>query len=505
MARGTSTRTVKYNLTAEQHTAVQAFLKTEQAADKTEKRFQKVAKSGRDVSRQMSSMRSAVMGLAAAYIGLNGARALGRFITNTVASADAVAKQSKAIGVSAEALQELSYAADRSGVSSEALNSGLLKLNKSIADAAQGGKASADIFRGLGVAIKQPNGELKSTDQILTEISDKFAKSEDSIVKVRTAMQLFGRGGAPMINLMNEGAEGLERLKNRARELDLVRSNKEMGDAETLNDAMGDVQKRFTAGIQRFVFANQDEMISLAEASVDILNKIFGGVMSILKWLPFGLDYQQRKAADEVVDLEKALKQLEGAPNSPNSQRDLPTVRQRLAEAQARLDDISAQRMGVGKYAPVDVDRSKRTDIERLIEEYEAGADKQSTAVDKNTRAVERLTTSMDKPSEEDIQRHYQMQQARQQFGMAAALSMGVRGGGLGMAGLMAMIPRAGGSNVRTPVDTEARSNDPRYSIPQMGSPAHVQVHINTANFASPAAALRQWNARTANGALGAF
>jgi len=54
---------------------------------------------------------------------------------------------SRRLGISAEALQKLEYAAELSGVGAEAFEKGFGKLAKTAGDAARGGKAQAAAFR----------------------------------------------------------------------------------------------------------------------------------------------------------------------------------------------------------------------------------------------------------------------------------------------------------------------------------------------------------------------
>jgi hypothetical protein len=77
------------------------------------------------------------------------------------------------------------------------------------------GKGASDAFRELGVAIKNADGSMRTSDAVLLDISRKFATMPDGVAKTTLAMKLFGRGGAEMIPMLNMGGDAIERLKSR--------------------------------------------------------------------------------------------------------------------------------------------------------------------------------------------------------------------------------------------------------------------------------------------------
>ena len=78
------------------------------------------------------------------------------WIKGAIDSADAAAKSAQMIGVTTEALTGLQYAASLSDVSTQTLNSSLLKFNKNIAEAANGSKDQAQAFADIFRRIKLP-------------------------------------------------------------------------------------------------------------------------------------------------------------------------------------------------------------------------------------------------------------------------------------------------------------------------------------------------------------
>jgi hypothetical protein len=118
-------------------------------------------------------------------------------------------------GVAAPALFAIGNAATVAGVDMEALGKSLGKLNLNLVKAAEGNEDLARKFQALGVNVKDANGEVVPADKALKQIADRFADMPDGAQKSAAAVALFGKAGADLIPLLNEGAAGLEQFKSK--------------------------------------------------------------------------------------------------------------------------------------------------------------------------------------------------------------------------------------------------------------------------------------------------
>lgn len=143
---------------------------------------------------------------------------------------------SQAIGVTTDALQELQYAGGLAGVSADDMTHSIMLLSRTMAEAAKGGDEQAEAFSKIGVKVKDATGHLRPADAVMGDIAEHFKKMPDGAEKTALSMQLFGRSGAKMVSMLNEGSDGLAELRNEAHELGLVM------DADTikLGDDVGD-------------------------------------------------------------------------------------------------------------------------------------------------------------------------------------------------------------------------------------------------------------------------
>ncbi|MFM2159095.1 MAG: Synechococcus phage, partial [Cyanobacteriota bacterium] len=165
----------------------------------------------------------AMRGLTGAAAGLSGAlgtlapllsaAGLVGMVKNTIDAGDAMYDLSQSTGVSVEALARFKKAAATSGTTLEGVSKGLVKLNKAMVDAATGGKASVATFQALGISVKNADGSLKSADQVMLEVADRFKAMPDGAAKTALALRLFGKSGAELVPMLNMGGAAIDKLK----------------------------------------------------------------------------------------------------------------------------------------------------------------------------------------------------------------------------------------------------------------------------------------------------
>lgn len=151
---------------------------------------------------------------------------------------DEAAKAARSIGITSESLQELAFAASIGGVEQNQLVTGMQKLSRSASEAADGVATYKDAYDELGINVKKTDGSIKSSEEILTEVADAFQKLPDGTRKTALAMDLMGRSGAQMINVLNGGSEGLQKLRQEAQDSGFVLSETETVLAEEFNDSL---------------------------------------------------------------------------------------------------------------------------------------------------------------------------------------------------------------------------------------------------------------------------
>lgn len=176
------------------------------------------------------------------------------------------AKLSQKTGVSAETLSAWSHAANISETDIEALAKGLARLSKNMGAAAQGGDEQVRAFRRVGISQKELQSGTITTDQAVLRISKHISEQADGWQKAALAQQFFGRSGADLLPFLNQGPEGLKRLREEAERLGLVWSTETAQAADQFNDNL----RRLRATVEGFV---NKEMAALLPVIIEITEK----------------------------------------------------------------------------------------------------------------------------------------------------------------------------------------------------------------------------------------
>lgn len=160
-------------------------------------------------------------------------------IQTMIDKADELGKASQKFGVPVEKLSALKFAADLADVGFETLGKGLGKLSKAILDGAinPSGEAAKN-FKSLGVSVRDSTGAIKPTEEVFSDIAAKFAAMEDGAAKTAIAIRIFGKGGAELIPLLNEGRTGIKALTDEAKKLGIVISSETAARAQEFNDTL---------------------------------------------------------------------------------------------------------------------------------------------------------------------------------------------------------------------------------------------------------------------------
>jgi len=148
---------------------------------------------------------NAIKGFVAAYVGYKGIE----FIKSIIDTADNLRDLSQVVGVSVQTLSALKTAGESSGVSFEELQVGVKKLAVNLSQAASGSEKQATALNSLFGKDFVAKG--KSADEVLFKIADRFKNIKDGPDKARIAVDLFGKSGAALIPVLNEGADEIKK------------------------------------------------------------------------------------------------------------------------------------------------------------------------------------------------------------------------------------------------------------------------------------------------------
>lgn len=169
------------------------------------------------------------------------------WIKTAIDATDAASDLSQKTGIAVEDLAGLELAFQKGGMEAGALEGAMSKLSKQIVD-------GNDAFEKLGLKTKDSTGQLKTNKDMLYELADQFANMEDGVQKTALAQEIFGKSGAAMIPMLNEGSEGLREMDEMARKLGLSLSQEAVDKAGDFNDTL-DLLALGSQGVARGIAA----------------------------------------------------------------------------------------------------------------------------------------------------------------------------------------------------------------------------------------------------------
>ncbi len=208
------------------------------AVDKTKAAFDKVTKGLKGVGGAAATASKGVAGIGLAAAGA--AAAIAVLVTKSFDAVDAIGKTATQTGIATDTLQAFHLAARESGTSIEGANTALIKFSRSIGDADKGLKTQADIFKDLGVELRDTEGRMRSFDNILEDTAKGITELGSQSERASALANLFGRQGVILTGAITDLSEnGIKKFIDRAKELGLVLSDKVIRRTEEFNDAVG--------------------------------------------------------------------------------------------------------------------------------------------------------------------------------------------------------------------------------------------------------------------------
>lgn len=209
-------------------------------------------------------------------------------VTSFASTGDALDKMSQRIGITAEQLQEFSYAATHAGAAPEDLEDALKDLGKHMAEIANGLDTSSSaftLFQKLGIEMKDAAGNMRPVEQVFLDLADAIQRNEDPALRAKMAMATMGASGRKLIPMLAGGSDGLKQMAAQARDLGLVMSNDAVASAATMTDHMddmraviGSVGNAIGAKLAPTVIRMSDRFRDLAAANREAFSQKFASV-----------------------------------------------------------------------------------------------------------------------------------------------------------------------------------------------------------------------------------
>lgn len=239
---------------------------------------------------------------------------------------DGLNKAAIKAGVSSKAISELAYAAKLADVDLASLSTALKKMQVAISEAGTGSKQTKDALSALGLTFEQL--QKRKPEAQFELIADRISKLSDPADKARAATDLFGKAGADLLPLFEQGAQGIAKATAEARKLGLSFADSDLQSLSNADDSI----KRLSASWEGFALTMTAKV---APALSDVLDRLAG--------------VDTRSAEVQVASISKTLANMQGL-IGPEFEKQRKELQDRLSRAQLQVAIDQQNRIGTGTF-----------------------------------------------------------------------------------------------------------------------------------------------------------
>lgn len=307
-------------------------------------RFERaLTRAERIMQRRTRNMRQVAIRAGTAIGAALGSIRFAQLTSQIIDSGDQMAKFSRRIGISVEALSNLAFAAQRSGVPLQSLQIALQRQTRRISNATRETNEATKALDQLGLSAERLNA-MKPDKQFLA-IAEALSKLESQQDRVAFAMKFWDSEGVALLQIAEGGADAVRELTERNRELGNELSTKTGKRFEEINDNITDFQASISGSARRLT-------VLFAPA----LQQATNNLAAFAKGFTDFFERRQKKIpiTEDVEFLERRLGELReeawktrGAMENMGRFRanltralDLEPTLQKIGQVQKRLDEL---------------------------------------------------------------------------------------------------------------------------------------------------------------------
>lgn len=244
-------------------------------------------------------------------LGLVGGVGAGSFALaakSAVDFADNLAKTADRLNVSTSALQEYQFAADRTGVAQDTLTDALSRLQKRAGQfATTGAGPAANALERLGLDADVAARRLGDTGALFDAAVRGLEAVESQAERSALAAELFGDTAGPrMLNLLDQGVDGIDRLREEARRLGVVLEEDALRQAEATSDALGELATVLDRNVKAALLSSAPLIEELADAMTDAIPAALGFADAVGE----ALGLWEQTSAERLAEINAELDQL---------------------------------------------------------------------------------------------------------------------------------------------------------------------------------------------------
>jgi hypothetical protein len=268
------------------------FVKVAYDDKDVDKGIEGTSKKGKGFAKTLSAAfkgTAAVVGaISTAAIALGGAFVKGAMDVSDYGSE--VNDMSQKLNMSAQGFQEWRYILGQSSVDIGVLQGGMKKLSESAV-------AGSESFKTLGISQEELSS--LSTEELFNITIAQLSEMEAGNERTALAADLFGRSATELLPILNEGADGLEKMRKQAEDYGLVMSDESVKASDDFGDSVSLMQQTLTGMKNRMM----SEFLPSLTLVTDGLAKLFTGDTSGLDSINDGISGFVDKIAQAIPQI----------------------------------------------------------------------------------------------------------------------------------------------------------------------------------------------------------
>ena len=261
---------VKAVFTASTAGLVEPVDKSTASLARMERALAGVASAGRIVAAiEVGRVFTSVAGMATGAV-----RSLVAFGQNAAQSIDDVSKMSRKLGLTYAELATLAHFGNLAGVSMELIGKAAVKADVAFVRAAQGSVVAQDALAGLKLTVAGLQG-MTAADRFLA-IGQAIANIPTPAERSAAAVKLFGKAGAELTPLFEEGAGAIQAAFFEAQRFGMALSDEQGAAVENMNDAWDRVKASIGGIVNQVVARLAPAVQGIADTFTNFVGRIGG-------------------------------------------------------------------------------------------------------------------------------------------------------------------------------------------------------------------------------------
>ena len=341
--------------------AAQAVRGVERAADAADDDVRQFGDEVDRAGRRAQRTQRLISGLQSAFAGIGvvvgGAviQGLRRFVTESADLGAGLVETASAAGATVQELQELRRAFEEDGAAAQQVDNALFLLNTSISRAAVQGLATyRDAFDRLGVTLRNEEGAIRTSGEILNELAGRVNAVNFLELQGDIAQLVGARGFAALLPALLRSQEEFQAARDRAAEFGVV-VDEDANALKDLSQTLADFEQTLRTQIATAIGENQDAFEQLIRLALDAV-QVLGRAVPTLRTLIEGAFPFLIPVPDLVDDFAASLANM----NREAANDALADVASRLASVREALDAPAADRPALLETLGIEDDEVRR-------------------------------------------------------------------------------------------------------------------------------------------------